>query len=195
MISNLNAKALGLIEEFSSKGKEVYKEEDAKSLPVTTLKVLCQWKQQSKIVEILARANAKVRGIRIEGTTRSTYETKTKPINHSGLSANHNRGPIRTTKSEREHLRHKRPLRPLYKKQQLLPIALPPTKISQIRRPPLKYKQTYWPIKTSDTLVKLPAFSRSVSQQTALTITPSRRAIPPESNELNLSHLLFRTCS
>jgi len=144
-------------------------------------------------VEILARANAKVRGIRTEGTTRGTFETK--PKNHSGLSANHNRGPIRTTKSEREHLRHKRLLLPLYKKQQLLPIALPPTKISQIRRPPLKYKQTYWPIKTSDTLVKLPAFSRSVSQQTALTITPSRRAIPPESNELNLSHLLFRTCS
>eukprot|EP00532_Pseudo-nitzschia_australis_P013819 CAMPEP_0168210622 /NCGR_PEP_ID=MMETSP0140_2-20121125/3272_1 /TAXON_ID=44445 /ORGANISM="Pseudo-nitzschia australis, Strain 10249 10 AB" /LENGTH=775 /DNA_ID=CAMNT_0008137243 /DNA_START=1493 /DNA_END=3820 /DNA_ORIENTATION=- len=49
MISNLNAKALGLIEEFASKGKEVYKEEDAKSLPVTALIVLCQWKQQSKI--------------------------------------------------------------------------------------------------------------------------------------------------
>lgn len=49
VIANLNAKALGLIEEFASKGKEVYKEEDAKFLPVTTLKVLCQWKQQPKI--------------------------------------------------------------------------------------------------------------------------------------------------
>ena len=137
-------------------------------------------------VEILARANTKVHGIRTKGTTRGTYETR--PKTHSGLSANHNRGHIWTTKSEREHLRHKRPLRPLYKKQQLLPIVLPPTKISQIRRPPLKYKRTHWPIKTSDTLVILPAISRSVSQQKALTTTPSRRTIPPESNELNPSH-------
>ena len=43
VIANLNAKALRLIEEFASKGKEIYKEEDAKLLPVTTLKVLCQW--------------------------------------------------------------------------------------------------------------------------------------------------------
>ena len=33
-----------------SKGKDVYKEEDAKSLSVSaTLKLLCQWKQQKKI--------------------------------------------------------------------------------------------------------------------------------------------------
>jgi len=42
-ITLLNAKALGLIEQFPSKGKEVCKKEDAKFLPITTLKVLCQW--------------------------------------------------------------------------------------------------------------------------------------------------------
>ena len=42
----MNRKALGLIEDFASKGKDVKKEEDAKSIPVFTLKVLCQWKQK-----------------------------------------------------------------------------------------------------------------------------------------------------
>jgi len=133
-------------------------------------------------VEILARANTKVHGIRTKCTTRGTY--KTKPKTHSGLSANHNRGHIWTTKSEREHLRHKRPLRLLYKKQQLLPIVLPPTNISQIRRPPLKYKRTHWPIKTSDSMVILPAISRTCFAAKALTTAPLRRNTPQESSEL-----------
>ena len=45
----LRSKAVGLIENFASKGKDVKNEEDAKSLPVSTLKILCQWKQQKKI--------------------------------------------------------------------------------------------------------------------------------------------------
>ena len=48
-IADLNAKALGLIEQFASKGKEVYKEEDLIIFPIATLKVLCQWKLQHKI--------------------------------------------------------------------------------------------------------------------------------------------------
>ena len=48
-VSELNAKATAVIQELVSKGKDVYKEEDAKSLPVSTLKLLCQWKQQKKI--------------------------------------------------------------------------------------------------------------------------------------------------
>jgi len=47
-ISDLNSKALGLIEEFATKGKDAYKQEDAQGLPVTTLKVLCQWKLHKK---------------------------------------------------------------------------------------------------------------------------------------------------
>ena len=38
-----------LVEEFASKGKDVKKGEEDKSLPVNALKVLCQWKQQKKI--------------------------------------------------------------------------------------------------------------------------------------------------
>ena len=45
----LNSKAHGLIENFASKGKDVKKDADAKTLPVSTLKVLCQWKYQKKI--------------------------------------------------------------------------------------------------------------------------------------------------
>ena len=121
-------------------------------------------------VKILARANAKVRGIHTEGSTQRRYKTKSRI--HSGLSANHNRGHIRTTKSERGHLRHKRPLRPLYKKQQLLPIVLSPTNITNIMRPPLKYKQTHQPIKTSDSIVILPAISRTRFAPKALTTAP-----------------------
>ena len=38
----LSSKAHGLIENFASKGKDVEKVEDAKTLPVSTLKVLYQ---------------------------------------------------------------------------------------------------------------------------------------------------------
>ena len=50
-VSELNhAKATRMIEEFISKGKDVYKEEDIKSVPISTLKLLYQWwKQQKKI--------------------------------------------------------------------------------------------------------------------------------------------------
>ena len=130
-------------------------------------------KYADSIVEILARANTKVRGIRTEDSTQGT--NKTKPRIHSGLSANHNRGHIRTTKLEREHLRHKRPLQPLYKKQQLLPIILPPTRITNILRPPLKYKQTYRPIKTPDYMDILPVFSRTRFASKALTTALSAR--------------------
>ena len=44
----MNTKALGLIEQFATKGKDAYKQEDAQGLPVTTLKVLCQWKLHKK---------------------------------------------------------------------------------------------------------------------------------------------------
>ena len=45
----LNRRALALIEEFNTKqGKDVYELEDAKLLPVATLKVLCHWKLQKR---------------------------------------------------------------------------------------------------------------------------------------------------
>ena len=48
-VLELNGKALALMEEFNTKlGNDVYKAEDAKSLPVTTLRVFCQWKLQKK---------------------------------------------------------------------------------------------------------------------------------------------------
>ena len=44
-----NTIAWQLIEEFDKKqGKDVYELEDAKLLPVTTLRVLCHWKLQKK---------------------------------------------------------------------------------------------------------------------------------------------------
>jgi len=121
-------------------------------------------------VEILARANAKVRGIH----TKGTYESKT----HSGLSVNHNRGHICTTKLKHERLRHKQPLRPLQpltKKHILLPIVLPPTNITNILRPPLKYKRTHCPIKTSNSMVKLPVISGTHFATNILTAAPSSR--------------------
>ena len=48
-VSELNGRAMALIEEFNTKhGKDVYELEDAKLLPVTTLKVLCHWKLQKR---------------------------------------------------------------------------------------------------------------------------------------------------
>ena len=43
-VSDFNAKASSLIEEEYAKKKD-----DAKSLPVSTLKLLCKWNQQKKI--------------------------------------------------------------------------------------------------------------------------------------------------
>ena len=49
-VQELNGKALALIEGFDNKhGKDVYELEDAKLLPVTTLRVLCHWKLQKKV--------------------------------------------------------------------------------------------------------------------------------------------------
>ena len=48
-VQDLNGKVLVLIEEFDKmQGKYVYELEDAKMLPVTTLRVLCNWKLQKK---------------------------------------------------------------------------------------------------------------------------------------------------
>jgi len=133
-------------------------------------------------VEILTRVNAKVRGVHTTGT----YEPKTR----CSLSVNHSRGHICTTKLKPIWLRHKqplRPLRPLTKKHILLPIVLPPTNITNILRPPLKYKRTHWPIKTSDSMVILPAISRTCFAAKALTTAPLQRNTPQESSEL-ISH-------
>ena len=46
----MNTKAMALIEEFDTKhGKDAYELEHAKALPVTTLRVLSQWKLQKKV--------------------------------------------------------------------------------------------------------------------------------------------------
>ena len=48
-VDDLNNKALALIEAFNTKqGKDVYELEDVKFLPVSTLRVLCEWKLQKK---------------------------------------------------------------------------------------------------------------------------------------------------
>lgn len=49
-VTELNAKAIALIEEFDTKhGKDMYELEHSKALPATTLRVLCQWKFQKKV--------------------------------------------------------------------------------------------------------------------------------------------------
>ena len=49
-ITELNAKAVALIEEFDTiHGKDAYELEHVMALPLTTLRVLYQWKLQKKV--------------------------------------------------------------------------------------------------------------------------------------------------